>query len=110
VTPAESVKELEERLIAISGCPVLIERSSEIPGYATLKMASAGTPVHNFRYKPEFSEELPYLQAFQYTLALRTLEAEPENRFDVMSTQTLATDLPRMVDSICANTTQGSTN
>ncbi len=97
MTPAESAKELEERLIEISGWPVLVEPSNEIPGYATLRMASEATPVHYFRYKPEFSSDLPYLQAFQYTLALRTLEADPENRFDVMSSQALATELPRMV-------------
>jgi hypothetical protein len=97
MTPSESAKELQIRLEQASGKPVLVDRSSDIVGYATMKTAAADAPAHLFRYKPEFETELPYLLAFQCGLALRTFEATPENRFDVSSTATLSRELPRLV-------------
>jgi len=97
VTPTEAAKEIETQLAAVSGWPVLVEPSSEIGGYATLRFATDSSPVHWLRYKPEMEPELSYLVAFQCAMALRTAEAKPENRFDVASTNALNKELPSLV-------------
>ena len=86
MTPSEAAKSIQQRLEQSSGKPVVIDRSKELMGYATMRIAAVDSPAHLFRYKPEFESELPYLLAFQCGLALRTVEAKPGNRFDLSST------------------------
>ncbi len=97
MTPSEAAKSIQQRLEQSSGKPVVIDRSNELLGYATIRIAEVNAPAHLFRYKPEFEPELPYLLAFQCGLALRTVEAKPGNRFDVSSTDALSVELPQLV-------------
>jgi hypothetical protein len=97
LTPSETAKEVQSRLETVSGKPVVINKVTDIAGYATIRVASADAPAHLFRYKPEFEPELPYLLAFQCALALRSVEAKPESRFDVSSTDALGIELPQLV-------------
>lgn len=66
-------------------------------GYSTIRIAGPDSPAHVLLYKPEFESELPYLVAFQCGLALRTVQSEPKFRFDVVSTETLHTDVRQLV-------------
>lgn len=77
--------------------PVLTQSDSTFSGHATMKVAGPDNPAHVFRYKPELESELPYLMAFQCGLALRTIRAGDENRFDLASTASLGTDVQRLV-------------
>ncbi len=95
--PSEAAKSIQQRLEQASGKPVVIDRSNEPMGYATIRIAAVDAPAHLFRYKPEFEPELPYLLAFQCGLALRTVEAKPGNRFDVSSTDAISIELPKLV-------------
>jgi hypothetical protein len=97
LTPSEAAKSIQQRLEQASGKPVVIDRSNEPMGYATIRIAAVDAPAHLFRYKPEFEPELPYLLAFQCGLALRTVEAKPDNRFDMSSTAALSKELPQLV-------------
>lgn len=97
LTPSEAAKNIQQRLEQSSGKSVVIDRSNELMGYATIRIASVDAPAHLFRYKPEFEPELPYLLAFQCGLALRTVEAKPGNRFDVSSTDALSIEPPQLV-------------
>ena len=97
MSPDNAAKDVQSRLEIVSGMPVVIDKVTDIAGYATIRIASAEAPVHLFRYKQEFETELPYLLAFQCALALRTVEAKPEHCFDVSSTEALGLELPRRV-------------
>jgi hypothetical protein len=97
LTPSEAAKSIQQQLEQSSGKPVLIDRSNELMGYSTMRIAAIDAPAHLFRYKLEFEPELPYLLGFQCGLALRTVEAKSGNRFDVSSTDALSKELPQLV-------------
>jgi hypothetical protein len=65
LTPSDAAKSIQQRLEQSSGKPVVVDRSNELMGYATIRIASSDSPAHLFRYKPEFESELPYLLAIQ---------------------------------------------
>ena len=83
------IDEIKNQLIAnidrITGKPVIVQADETFSGHASLKLAKDGQPAHVLLYKPVHEPELPYLAAIQSMLALRVLEADDDNRFDLAS-------------------------
>jgi hypothetical protein len=80
-----------------SGEQVVARASSEFSGYA-IKFASAAIPAHVRLYKPEMKSEWPYPTAFQRGLAMRSILAEPQNRFDVVSTAAMGPEFKLLIE------------
>ncbi len=82
----------------VSGKSVIVKVDPEIGGHATIRLPTGDGPAHLLRYKPEHENAREYLVAFQCRLALRTVQTDPGNRFDVSegsSTQDEATKMVR---------------
>jgi hypothetical protein len=98
VTPTETAKLIEEKLAEVSGKPVLVHRDRNFAGHATIKIASDDAPAHLLRYKPEFESELPYLSAFQCGMALRSIQTNTVNRFDLASTPAMDKEVKQLIE------------
>jgi len=97
-TPHDAGAEIQRIFEQESGKPVLACASSEFSGYATIKVASAASPAHVLQYKPEMESELPYPTAFHCGLAMRSILAEPQNRFDVAATAAVGPEFKRLIE------------
>ncbi len=98
MTPNEAARAIEDELYAISGKPVLVHADPSVAGYASIRIASASSPAHLLRYKPEFEKELPYLTAFQCGLALRIAHADPACRFELSSTADMSAEVLQLIE------------
>jgi hypothetical protein len=98
VTPTDASNAIEKLLTASTGKPVVLQRDPNCNGYASIKIALASDVAHLLRYRPEFEAELPYLSAFQCGLALRSIQAEPKNRFDLTSTPTMGDEVKQLIE------------
>ena len=96
-TPQDASAEIQRLFEQESGKPVVARASSEFSGYASIKVASTVSPAHVLLYKPGMESELPYLTAFQCGLAMRSILAEPQNRFDVASTAAMGPEFKRLI-------------
>jgi hypothetical protein len=81
-----------------SGKPVVIIADPNCSGYASIKTASDNDPAHLLRYKPEFEAELMYLSSFQCGMALRSIQAKSENRFDLTSTPAMEEEVKSLIE------------
>lgn len=95
--PETAEHEIRSRLEIVSGRPVLQRAQAPAQGYALLRLADATAPAHLLSYRPELAADLPYLVAFQYGLALRTLKAAPDRRFDLGPTPAMATAVWQLI-------------
>jgi hypothetical protein len=84
-----NLKELQQyfidRVEATSGKHVLLQSDPKFTGHATIRVAKDKQPDHVLLYKPAHETVLPYLVAFQCEFALRTILAEPESQFNLIS-------------------------
>lgn len=81
-----------------SGKPVVAQANSGFSGYATIETAPANDAAHVLLYKGEMEADLPYLSAFQCGLALRSIQAAPQNRFDLASTSVMGAEVQRLIE------------
>ena len=95
--PSEIQADLLRRVEEASGKPVLLQSDPSFSGHATVKIARDHQPNHTLLYKPDHEAELPYLAAFQCSLALRTIQASEKSRFDLTSSASLVPDVEKMV-------------
>lgn len=84
-------------LEAVTGKPVWNQPDADVPAYAVLKLAQSAETAHILRYRPDFEAELAYLSAFQCGMALRTLQADPQHRFDLVPTPQMLVAVQRLV-------------
>lgn len=106
-TPQDASAEIQRLFEQESGKPVVARASSEFSGYASIKVASTVSPAHVLLYKPGMESELPYLTAFQCGLAMRSILAEPQNRFDVASTAAMGPEVKRLIEEHLAKSGSG---
>ena len=86
-----------QRVEDASGKPILVQCDPNFSGHATIRIARDNQPAHLFQYKKEHEAVLPYLVAFQCLLALRTIEANQNARFDLSSKPNMIPDVLRLV-------------
>jgi len=84
--PVEAQQRALNDLEVLSGKPVVLQQDSRLPNLAKIQIASGLRPVHVLSYNPAATTELPYLVCFQCGLAERSLQAAPDERFNVAST------------------------
>ena len=93
---SELQREFIDRVELASGKPVILQCDPEFAGHATIKIARDDQPAHLLLHKQEHDAVLPYLVAFQCLLALRTIEADSETRFDLSSSPNMAEDVLKL--------------
>jgi hypothetical protein len=98
VTPIDAARQIEEKLTAASGKPILMQQDPNCSGHASIKIASEEDPAHVLRFKRELESELPYLSAFQCGLALRSIQAKTVSRFDLASTPAMGQEVKRLIE------------
>lgn len=92
----ELQREFIGRVELASGKPVIMQCDPKFAGHATIRIARDDQPAHLLLHKKEHDAVLPYLVAFQCLLALRTIEADKESRFDLASKPNMAGDVLKM--------------
>lgn len=75
----------------------MLQCDPQFSGHATIRIARNDQPAHVLLYKREHEAVLPYLVAFQCLLALRTIEATPEARFDLSSNPNMMPEVLKLV-------------
>lgn len=95
--PAEAQQRALNELEELSGKPVVLQEDSRLPNLAKIQIASGLRPVHVLSYNPAAVPELPYLVCFQCGLAERSLQAAPDERFNVASTDETYRQIEKVV-------------
>jgi len=94
-TKAEFLKRVEDA----SGKPVIVTSDPKIAGHAVIKVATSDQPAHVLLYKPQHESVLPYLVAYQCSLALRIIQAAPENQFDLASKPNMQSEVLSLMEN-----------
>jgi len=82
-TTRKIISQLEEK----SGYPVQVMEDSSLSTFAVIRIARGNMPAHVLKYKPLTPPPVDYTICWQCSLALRLFEREPEQRFQIASTQ-----------------------
>ena len=101
------LKELQQyfidRVEATSGKHVLLQSDPKFTGHATIRVAKDNQPAHVLLYKPAHEAVLPYLVAFQCEFALRTILAEPESQFNLISKPNMLNEFVKLMGNHLKN-------
>ena len=86
MTPTEAQQHALDTLEQLGSKPVVLQENAQLPNQAKIHIASAAEPAHVLTYQSSAAAELPYLVCFQCGFAERSLQAAPDERFNVAST------------------------
>jgi len=92
-TTRKIISQLEEK----SGYPVQVMEDSSLSTFAVIRIAQGNMPAHILRYKPLIPPPVDYTICWQCSLALRLFEREPEQRFQIASTQETSGQLDKIL-------------
>ena len=74
-----------------------VMEDSSLSTFAVIRIAQGNMPAHILRYKPLIPPPVDYTICWQCSLALRLFEREPEQRFQIASTQETSGQLDKIL-------------
>ena len=96
----EITRKVMAALEAKSGYPVEVMEDADLPTLATIRIPRGLIPAHILMYKPGDKTETPdYVICWQCSMAMRTFDCPPEQRFVIGSTPTGAQEVERLLNS-----------
>ena len=99
----DTQKEFLNRVEQASGKPVIVQSDPKFSGHATIKIAKKDQAAHVLLYKPQHESVLPYLVAYQCSLALRTLEPSQEAQFELSSRSNMEQEVLTLIQNHIGN-------
>jgi hypothetical protein len=97
--PNTTKMEFLKRVEDASGKPVIVTSDPKFSGHAVIRVAKADQPAHVLLYKSQHESVLPYLVAYQCSLALRVIQAAPETQFDLVNKPDMESEVLSLMEN-----------